>query len=147
MRKGLVNVPLQITLGRVPAELADEFRENGDAISIKGHALLLQSSAGLERLLGALDINPAITELIVRAARLVEATSDSHPHTSPQHPKATDVIVSRIALEACAQDLDLDPQAAADVVRTITRAQQAVIARKAASEAGPALSNIVSGGQ
>lgn len=73
MRKNLPNVPLQVSLGRIPAALADEIASAGDGLSLKGRALLLLSADGLEKVLSELDINPDMAALIVRTARLLEA--------------------------------------------------------------------------
>lgn len=137
MRKNLPDVPVQITIGRIPSGLADEIVDAGEGLSLKGRAVLLRSAVGLEQLLASLDVNPAAAELIVRATRLLEA-SNPQPHT-PQTLKSSEITLSRVAIESAVRDLDLDPQAAADVIRTITRAQQAVIARRRpASEPGDA---------
>jgi hypothetical protein len=128
MRKNLSEVPVQITVGRVPAALADEFVTNDEALSIKGKAVLMMSAAGLERLLPHLNVNPAIAELILRAARLIEAQKAAAPPTPH-------LIISRVAVEQAVVDIDVDHEAATDVARSVVRAQDAVIAhRKAAPD-------------
>lgn len=73
MRKNLEYVSLQISLGRIPAAVADEIVDAGDGLSLKGKAVLLRSAAGLEKLLSTLEVNPHTAAIIVHAAKLVEA--------------------------------------------------------------------------
>lgn len=65
-------------------------------------------------------------------------TLPHHKDDAQSLPGRPSFFISRVALEACVEDLDLDREAAADVVRSILRAQQVVIARQAASEPGDA---------
>lgn len=121
MRKNIESAPIQVSIGRIPAGLADRIVAAGEGMSLKGKAVLMQSSAALERLLADLEVNPATADLILRAARLIEARKAAAP-------PASNLKVSRVAIEDAVADLDLDPEAASDVVRSIPRAQAAVIA-------------------
>lgn len=71
MRKNLPTVPIQISLGRVSAAVADEVVKCGDGLSLKGRAILMLDPSGLERILHELDAKPEVIATILRAARLL----------------------------------------------------------------------------
>lgn len=73
MRKNLERISLQVPIGNITPSAADDIVANGDGISLKGRAVLLLSTTGLERLLQNLAVNPETAALIVRMAKLLES--------------------------------------------------------------------------
>jgi hypothetical protein len=66
MRKNLESVPFQITLGRVPREVADRVVASGSGLSIKGRALLILSPRVLEDIITDLDLNAESAALLLK---------------------------------------------------------------------------------
>lgn len=71
MRKNLDRVPVQVTLGTAPAQVAAAVEAAGDGLSIKGKSILIMSPSGLEKILSQMEVRPDISALIVAAAKRV----------------------------------------------------------------------------